>query len=614
MNLLRMVLLSSLMLALPVSANQLAGNDSPYLAMHGQDPVNWQEWSADVLAQAKQQHKLLFVSIGYFACHWCHVMQRESYRDKQVAKILNDHYISVKVDRELNPALDAYLIDFVQRTRGSAGWPLNVFLTPEGHPLVGLTYAPKDRFITLLNDVQRQWQQAPAYLSQVAAKAAKAMKGEPTKPDPALKPGDGQRYQTILVQQAMKLGDEMDGGFGEQTKFPMAPQLESLLSAYEHKAIPQLKTFLLLTLDRMATQGMRDHLGGGFFRYTTDQGWQTPHFEKMLYGNALLSGVYLRAAKIFDRPDYEAIARETLDFMIREMRRPQGAMVASFSAVDGEGVEGGYYLWESETLHGILSTDEYALLKMLWGLDGQPSFDAGYLPRVQMSLNEAASKLKIDKSLAEQRYQSARKKLLQVRARRSLPVDSKLLAAWNGLALTALVQGAKLPGGEKYRAAAQGVRDYLVNVLWDGQRLLRAKRSAKSSAKSSALGQAGLQDYAFAAEGLLAWFELTHSDSDFQLAAHWVNDAWQRFHDNSGWVLSDQNLISTSVGVPVLEESPLPSPSTTLLRLSLQVVKRSDNRMLLARTKTALQAGHAQLKDVAFDYPSQVQLLADYQR
>jgi uncharacterized protein YyaL (SSP411 family) len=489
-----------------------------------------------------------------------------------------------------------------------------VFLTPEGHPLVGLTYAPKDQFITLLNDVQRQWQQAPEYLSQVATKAAAQMKGEPARPDPALKPGDGQRYQTILVQQAMRLGDEMDGGFGEQTKFPMTPQLDSLLSAYARKPVPQLKAFLLLTLDRMATQGMRDHLGGGFFRYTTDPGWQTPHFEKMLYGNALLAGLYLRAAKILDRPDYQTIARETLDFMIREMRRPQGAMVASFSAVDDAGVEGGYYLWETETLLGLLTPDEYQLLKMLWGLEGQTAFEAGYLPRVQMSLAEAAGKLTIDATLAEQRYQSARKKLLHARAGRSLPVDTKFLAAWNGLALTTLVQGAKLSDGEKYRAAAQGVRDYLVNELWDGQRLLRAKRRADSMNKGAALGQAGLEDYAFAAQGLLAWSELTHSDSDFQLAARWVNDAWQRFHDNSGWVLSDQQLISSSFGVPVLDESPLPSPSSTLLQLSLQVANKVDDRMLLARTKKALMAGHAQLKQVAFDYPSQVRLLADFQR
>jgi uncharacterized protein YyaL (SSP411 family) len=602
----RAAFFSLLVMASPVSANQLAGHDSPYLAMHGEDPVEWQGWSAEVLEQARQQHKLLFVSIGYFACHWCHVMQRESYRDPQVARILNEHFISVKVDRELNPALDAYLIDFVQRTRGTAGWPLNVFLTPAGHPLVGLTYLPKDRFVALLNDLQQQWQQAPDYLTQAAAKAAVAMQGEPAKPEPSLKAGDGQRYETIMVQQAMQLGDDMDGGFGEQTKFPMVPQLDSLLSAYQRNALPQLKTFLMLTLDRMATQGMRDHLGGGFFRYTTDPGWQTPHFEKMLYDNALLSMLYLRAAKIFNRPDYEAVARNTLDFMVREMRSPQGALIASFSAVDDAGVEGGYYLWQTETLLGILSRDEYRLMNLLWGLEGPSSFEAGHLARVQMSLAEAAAKLQIDEALAQKRYQSAREKLLQVRARRKLPVDKKRLAAWNGLALTALVAGATLPDGKKYHEAAQGVRDYLVNVLWDGSRLLRAK------GKAGELGQAGLEDYAFAAQGLLAWSSLTSSVDDFQLASHWVKAAWQRFYGDTGWLLSDQSLLPSGVGMWMLDEGPLPSPSSTLLRVSLQVAERNGDKMLRARAKKALAAGHVELQQTAFDHPTQVSLLADY--
>jgi len=589
----------------PALANELDGHDSPYLAMHGDDPVAWHTWSAEILARAKKENKLLFVSIGYFACHWCHVMQRETYRDPQVAKLLNEHFISVKVDRELNPALDAYLINFVQRTRGAAGWPLNVFLTPEGHPLVGLTYLPKDRFFTLLADLQQQWQQTPLYLAQTAAKAAATMKGGPARPDPALKPGDGQRYEAVLVQQALQLGDEMDGGFGEQSKFPMVPQLDALLSAYKHNAMPSLKRFLTLTLDRMATQGMRDHLGGGFYRYTTDPDWQTPHFEKMLYDNALLAGVYLRAATIFKRADYVTIARDTLDFMLDRMRGPQGALVASFSAVDADNMEGSYYLWERETLLGILTREEYRLMKILWGLEGHADFAAGYLPRVQMSLDEAANQLQTDKGLAQKQYQSAREKLLRVRARRNLPVDDKRLAAWNGLALTVLVEAAKLPGGEKYRKAAKDVRDYLLNTLWDGQRLLRAK------GKRGELGQAGLEDYAFAAQGLLAWAELTNNDDDFRLAAHWVDDAWRRFYSDTGWLLSDQTLLPSGFGVVMLDESPLPSPSSTLLKISLAVAQRRGDKMLLVRAKQALAAGHTQLQQAAFNYPSQVTLLAE---
>jgi len=604
-NLSRALMVAVLLVAGSALANELDEYDSAYLSMHSDDPVAWHVWSAEVLARAKKQNKLLFISVGYFACHWCHVMQRETYRDLQTAKLLNEHFISVKVDRELNPALDAYLIDFVRRTRGIAGWPLNVFLTPEGHPLVGMTYLPKDRFLTLLIGLQQQWQQTPVFLAQTAAKAAVATKGKPVEPDSALKPGDGQRYEAVLVQQALQRGDEMDGGFGEQGKFPMAPQLAALLNAYKHNAMPSLKNFLTLTLDRMATQGMRDHLGGGFYRYTIDPDWQTPHFEKMLYDNALLSSVYLRAATIFKRADYEAIARDTLDFMLDNMRISQGALVASFSAVDANNIEGGYYLWENEKLLEILTREEYRLIKMLWGLEGIPDFAEGHLPRVQMSLNEVANQLKINRALAQKLYEAAREKLLNARARRNLPVDDKRLTAWNGLVLTALVEAASLPGGEKYRDAAQGVRDYLLSTLWDGQRLLRAK------GRRGELGYAGLEDYAFAAQGLLVWAELTGSHDDFQMVARWVDDAWRRFHSDAGWVLSDQTLLPSGFGVAILDESPLPSPSSTLLKVSLAIAQHRSDKVLMARAKQALEAGHTQLQQTAFDYPSQVTLLAE---
>jgi uncharacterized protein YyaL (SSP411 family) len=592
-----------------MAGNQLGGHDSSYLAMHGDDPVDWQSWTADVLVQAKKENKLVFVSIGYFSCHWCHVMQRESYSNKEIAKQLNDNFISVKVDRELNPALDAYLIDFVTRTRGSAGWPLNVFLTPEGHPLVGMTYLPAEQFMALLQDLHSKWQQSPVYYKQAAARAARDMAGKAAKPEPPLSKENAERYEFILINQALQLTDEMSGGFGQQTKFPMVPQLESLLGAYERNQNSKLKKVLVTTLDNMATQGLRDHLGGGFYRYTVDPGWQNPHFEKMLYDNALLAHLYLRASKIFSRPDYEVVARETLDFMILEMLKPKEAMVASFSAVDNTNVEGGYYLWENETLTKILNAKELNLLKQLWGMEGHSDFEAGHLPRLQATLSDAAKKLKLDSNEAKKLFDSARKKLLKERSHRKLPVDDKYLAAWNGLALVALVEGAKLKGGEKYKIAAKQIRDYFVNILWDGKRLWRAK------GKSGELGQAGLEDYAFGAQGLLAWAQLvenTPDAKDFRLAKRWVDDAWVRFYDKTGWRLSDQTLLPTGYGVPFLDESPLPSPSAVLLHVSDILVKQTGDKTLKENVNSGMSAGHSQLKQVAFDYPTQVSTLVGY--
>lgn len=592
-------------------ANQLDGHDSPYLAMHGKDPVEWQGWSESVMSRAVDENKLVFVSIGYFSCHWCHVMQRESYQNADIARQLNGHFISVKVDRELNPDLDAYLIDFVTRTRGFAGWPLNVFLTPDGYPLVGFTYLPSDRFLALLQELQQQWEQSPDYLKQVAARAAQAMQGVQLKPEPEIKADDVKQYESIFVSQALELADDMSGGFGEQSKFPMVPYMNGLLRAYQSSPDPAVRKLLNTTLDNMATQGMRDHLGGGFFRYTVDPGWQTPHFEKMLYDNALLSLLYLRAAKILNRPDYEQVARDTLDFMVTEMLGSAGAMVSSFSAIDNNNVEGGYYLWQVATLEELLSDKELALVKGMWGMQGPAEMEAGHLPRLNGKLDDVAKSLNIELKDAEQIFSSARKKLLEVRKKRTLPVDNKYLAALNGLALSALTEGAKLEGGDKYARAAKRVHDYLVNILWDGKRLWRAK------GKSGELGQAGLEDYAFVAQGLLAWFKFNVDkdlkvDKDYILVERLVEDAWNRFHDQRGWRLSDQTLLPSGYGVPMMEEGSLPSPSAVLINVSIELDRQAKNRKFTTRILTGLNSGHSQLRKVAFDYPSQVAVLAKY--
>jgi uncharacterized protein YyaL (SSP411 family) len=329
----------------------------------------------------------------------------------------------------------------------------------------------------------------------------------------------------------------------------------------------------------------------------------------MLYDNALLAHLFLRASKILNRIDYEVVARETLDFMVSEMLKPEGAMVASFSAVDDANVEGGYYLWENEALAKILNPKELKLLKQLWGMEGDSGFEAGHLPRLQATLSDSAKEIKLSDREAQKLYDSARKKLLKARSLRKLPVDGKYLAAWNGLALRALVEGAKLEDGGKYKVAARKIRDYFVNVLWDGKRLWRAR------GKLGELGQAGLEDYAFGAQGLLAWAQLvedTTEGSDYQLAKRWVGDAWVRFYDKTGWRLSDQTLLPTGYGVPFLDESPLPSPSAILLHVSDILVKQTGDKSLKKYINSGMSAGHSQLKQVAFDYPTQVSTLVNF--
>ena len=619
--------LALLGLAAPVHAelsNQLTGHASPYLAMHGNDPVAWQSWNEDILKRAQRENKLIFVSIGYFSCHWCHVMQRESYQDPAVAKSLNTHFIPVKVDRELDPALDAYLIDFVQKTRGYAGWPLNVFLTPEGHPVVGIVYLPKDQFRSLLIQLTELWQENQDYLRQTAAQASAQRRSQPATATTEVKlpPGLGETLHTLLLQQVLQAADVVQGGFGDQAKFPMPAQLEFLISAYQQQPSSQIAHFVQLTLEQMASQGLRDHIGGGFFRYTVDPDWQTPHFEKMLYDNAQLASLYLRAAKVFGRRDFEIIATDTLDFMLRELSTEKGGMVASLSAVDNHNVEGGYYLWSKPALRQRLTEEEYAIVSALWNLDAASHFDAGYLPVYAVSPEQVAKELAMDLGEVMNVLASVRSKLYAARQSRTVPVDDKQLSAWNALALSALVQGAQLSGGEKYRQAAQKLRNFLVNRMWDGKRLVRARTDSRE------IASAGLEDYAYGAQALLQWALYNKSSNnssnkknnnanyrqDQQLAQQWIRIAWERFYTATGWQLSDQLSLPGVFGSIVFEDNPMPSPAAIVIETSLQLADLTDNAQLRQRAVSALAVSQELLKNQPFAYATQIESLAKLQK
>lgn len=591
--------------------NVMKGHGSPYLRLHQNDPVAWQSWGAEVTRRAKVENKMIFISIGYFSCHWCHVMQRESFSDQAVAKALNKHFIPVKVDRELNPALDAYLIEFVQRTRGTAGWPLNVIVSSEGYPIIGITYLPKDRFRKMLAQVTKLWGENQDFIKQTARQAAEQLRTEKTLKRVDLKRGMEKRYSASFAQQAIGIIDELSGGFGDQSKFPMAPQLDGLLSVYERMPNESIGEYIQLTLDQMATQGLRDHIGGGFFRYTVDPTWQTPHFEKMLYDNASLSLIYMRAAQLFNRRDYAAVARETLNFLNREFKTRDGALIASLSAVDDKDVEGGYYLWEETTLRGLLNEAEYDVVHLLWGMENKASFEAGYLPKQTNSPDAVADNLGIPVDQVMQTLAKAQQKLFKVRKSRVVPRDTKQLAAWNGLALQAFVAGARQEKGSKFKDAAKDIRDYLVNVLWDGKILRRAINNKGS------LGKETLEDYVFSAQGLWQWYQLTGDKKDLQLVEQWVTIAWQRFYDNTGWRLSDGSLLPQNFGEDIIKDAPLPSPSAALVQLSIELIRQNkssfkQSKQLDAQVQDALSIGFDKLDSNPFYYTSQIEALVSY--
>ena len=595
----------SLLLAFNVSAkplaNQLKDHGSPYLAMHGDDPVQWQEWNEQTIQKAKQQNKLLFVSSGYFSCHWCHVMQRESYKNKDTAKLLNQYFIPVKVDRELNASLDSRLIDFVEKTRGYAGWPLNVFVTPDGHPVVGMVYVPPVDFQGVLQSLNDEWQARHAELKNIAAQASKELTANSNSKKVTITKDYKQQLNKKLLLETYAVADEMQGGFGDQNKFPSVPQLAVLIDVYSNNKEQRLGNFLQLTLNVMASQGMRDQLGGGFYRYVVDPGWQIPHFEKMLYDNALLASLYLKAANVFNRKDFEQIGRETLNFMLDEMSNGQ-AFFASMSAIDDKNVEGGYYLWTEDELKKILSKDETILVQSLWQISGPADIEHGHHLITANSLDEIAKTNKWTLSKAEKLLTSARTKMLKHRKSRVLPLDDKKIASWNGLVLSALVAGARLKtDNEKYYQAAKVLQSYIHKNFWNGKQLYRA-------VSKQAFGDAGLEDAAYLTKGLLDWAELTGKQSDYKKSAQLAAKSWQWFFAEEGWKLNRNALLKYKESDAAIAEGPMPSPSGVLIQVMQKLAQRAENKALQNKVEQALQLAAGKVQEQPFWYATYVHL------
>jgi uncharacterized protein YyaL (SSP411 family) len=579
--------------------NQLRDHASPYLAMHADDPVAWQDWGEAALAKARKEDKLLFVSSGYFSCHWCHVMQKESYQNPAIAQWLNEHYIPVKIDRELHPALDEYLIDYMERTQGHAGWPLNVFLTPEGYPLIGATYMPTQQFSQLLSKLSETWQAQRSKTRNIARRALLEVLAQ--KAIPIAEPIPHDELRSRLIEQALSVSDAMEGGFGQENKFPMSPQLLAILEVRGEKPNEALDSWLQTTLDQMARQGLRDQLAGGFYRYTVDPSWHIPHYEKMLYTQAQLARIYLLAGKRYQRKDYLAVARDTLGFTLRDMQGKQGALIASFSAIDGTGIEGGTYLWQTEELRKLLTEEEYALAAPYWNLQGTPPTEGGYLPRLGETAASLAQKMKLDVQEVEQRLQSIRAKLLAARvANRTLPADNKELAAWNGLMISALVLAAKQLDEPKYLKAAQQIRDSIRAKLWQGNGDLWRARHA-----GQAVGVTSLADYAYLAEGMHHLAAFTKGTDDIAWRDELIQQAWQRFFVERGWLDTEQALIPGMGEKAAQADGALLSPAGVLLRISLKQEALQDK----VKIALALSRFHAQQEP--FWYPGHLLALLE---
>jgi uncharacterized protein len=512
-------------------ANRLANETSPYLLQHAHNPVDWFAWGPDALARAKLLDRPIFLSIGYAACHWCHVMERESFEDVATARLLNDHFVAIKVDREERPDLDAIYMAAVQAMTGSGGWPMSVFLTPEGAPFYGGTYFP-DRarhglpsFSQVLEGVWRAWTEqrgdvVAAGQRLVGTLAEQAHLGA-TGDGPAI-----DRGLFVAVDDALAARfDAINGSWGGAPKFPQPMTLDYLLRRMASgERSPE--AMVRFTLDKLADGGIHDQLGGGFHRYATDAHWLVPHFEQMLYDNAQLARTYLHAWAVLGDSRHAEVAREVLDYMLRKLTTDEGAFAASQDA-DTDGIEGLTFTWRAPEVREVLGDDAPAFTAA-YGVTEDGNWEGvTILSRVWPAPNAPATR---DDAALEGRLADARARLLARRATRSQPArDGKALAAWNGLAIAALAEGGRLLGEERYTAAAvRAATTILGGLLGEDGVLHRSWKDGR------AVGQGVLEDYADLAEGLLALYETTFDERWFVAARGLMDRVLDRFADPAG--------------------------------------------------------------------------------
>ncbi|VAW49865.1 Uncharacterized protein YyaL [hydrothermal vent metagenome] len=534
--------------------NALHQHDSPYLAMHGKDPVHWQIWNATILKRATAENKLIFISSGYFSCHWCHVMHRESYLDPLTAKTLNQHFISVKIDRELNPELDKVLIEFSQRATGQAGWPQHVVLTPDGYPFAAFIYLSNKDFNTTLSNIITLWNEHPNQIQKLA-------KNFLPPPAPAIsQPLSVRQFQTQLLQQLAHREDDFSGGLTSRqgsSKFPHAPLLQSLLNS---PTLPKAtKEWLILTLDQMQSQHLMDHIHGGFYRYTIDPEWQTPHFEKMAYTNALLAKLYFQAGTRFQRPDYITTAQQTLTYLNEHLYNPATQLYqSSQSAIDAKNQEGGDYLWTKEALQKALSPTDFALIQTEWHLEQLAPYELGWLPKPPSKISPAQW----------QRIRHA----LQTPAKQ-IPIDSKSILSWNGLILSAYAQAYQTLNTPNIRQKGDALAKRL-------NQLIQQKNPPRAlSQQGNPMGHATLEDYAFIYQGLKDWQTTTETSYAPQIAAL-EKTILRQFLNATGWQYQAIPLLPGQQSHWQMKDDAIPSPAAIVSCLKPEALSFASASLL----------------------------------
>jgi hypothetical protein len=572
--------------------NRLAGETSPYLLQHAHNPVDWWPWSPDALARARELDRPIFLSIGYAACHWCHVMERESFEDEATAGYLNDHFIAIKVDREERPDLDQLYMSAVQAMTGAGGWPMSVFLTPQGRPFYGGTYFPDQprhgmpSFRQVLEGVERAFREDRAGVDAAGIRLVDAIADHTrvTRGDGSALPAASSLDAAVAALEASF--DAHNGGWGRAPKFPQAMAIEFLLRRSVLAGDTRALAIARRSLDAMADGGIHDQLGGGFHRYATDAAWLVPHFEQMLYDNAQLARVYAAAWAVTQDARYRDVAAGTCDYLIRELRRPDGTFAASQDA-DTDGVEGATFTWRADEIREVLG-DQAPAFEAAYGVtDGGNWEGVTILSRVASPGDDAS-----EGPLAE-----ARERLLAHRSRRPQPArDDKALAAWNGLAIGALADAGRYLEQPRYVEAATAAATAILAGLRDAD-----GRLGRSWKDGRATGQGVLEDYTHLADGLLALYEATFDERWFTTARELADVVIARFGDPAGGFHDVADDHEALVARPRdIQDNATPSGSSMAARVLLRLAALTGDGTDRSQAERAI----AQAADVAVRFPT----------
>ncbi len=509
--------------------NRLAAETSPYLRQHAENPVDWYPWGEEALARARTEDRPILLSIGYSSCHWCHVMERESFEDRDIAAVMNQLFVNIKVDREERPDLDQVYMKAVQAMTGGGGWPMTVFLTPEGVPFYGGTYFPPaprhglPSFSQVLRAAADAYHKRGDKVRESGAHLVSALAAA-TRADPA---PTGPETLDAAVRALRSQYDPRNGGFGRAPKFPQPVTLELLQRHHVRTGDAQSLEMVEHTLRRMAAGGLRDHLGGGFHRYSVDARWLVPHFEKMLYDNALLARAYLHGHQLTGDPEFRAVAVETLDYLATDMLLPEGGFASARDA-DSEGEEGLFYLWTPEELAAVLPGEEAALFGRLYDVSPGGNFEGRsilHLPHPPAAVAEAEG---LRPEELDARVQAARRTLLEVRSRREAPFrDDKILVSWNALAIRAFAEAGAALGVPRYLDIATGAAELLWETMRRDGRLLHVRMEGRAKIGGFLDDYAGLGNALLSLHGATLearWLEASRWLADEVLTRFWEEE------------------------------------------------------------------------------------------